>query len=148
MKLQDMERQEPRSGEQGGTALKPCPFCGGGARGNGWDARYEIRCADGNGCCICPGDANFYSKAAAYDAWNKRPVEDALRMEMKAWREKCCEALKEVERLRAELKELHGIIGQEVDPTYSHPAMGYVMIHVDKADYWRSREALEGDANA
>jgi hypothetical protein len=72
--------------------MKPCPFCG----GEGVDAEDGyVRCSH----CECDGP---FGVEAYIDAWNRRPIEDALREEKQA--------------LRSALSSIVEIAGREEDP--------------------------------
>lgn len=78
--------------------LKPCPFCGrtetlsvdteaNTCTGNlpqQWYASVICICFDGDFCCPVTGEGatEEEAKAKAIDAWNTRPIEDALRAEL------------------------------------------------------------------
>ena len=62
--------------------LKPCPFCGGKAKCIEYYGLFHVICCD---CYIAGRDRP--SIDGAIEAWNTRPIEDALKAENARFRE-------------------------------------------------------------
>lgn len=85
------------------TKLKPCPFCGGEANIAKGQIEFWAYCPH------CGAQTEFYeTEREAAEAWNTRPIEDALQKELDEAREDNCENMEyhvaERKRLRKLLK--------------------------------------------
>ena len=80
--------------------LKPCPFCGGKAKCIEYYGLFHVICCD---CYIAGRDRPSIDEAI--EAWNIRPIEDALQAENERLKKELADLKKEY-LLRSDIKKV------------------------------------------